>query len=115
MQQLAWDVMAETDKEVNEESFTEGFNALLEQNSSLFIQQTEGLTTYQLNFIRLLCKGIHSAFNTQSVADLYPLGSKSNVDRIKKSLIAKEIITIEREGIYLADCVFELWFKREMM
>lgn len=115
VQQLAWDVMAETDKEVNEESFTEGFNALLEQNSSLFIQQTEGLTTYQLNFIRLLCKGIHSAFNTQSVADLYPLGSKSNVDRIKKSLIAKEIITIEREGIYLADCVFELWFKREMM
>lgn len=115
VQQLAWDVMAETDKEVNEESFTEGFNALLEQNSSLFIQQTEGLTTYQLNFIRLLCKGIHSAFNTRSVADLYPLGSKSNVDRIKKSLIAKEIITIEREGIYLADCVFELWFKREMM
>ena len=115
VQQLAWDVMAETDKEVNEESFTEGFNALLEQNSSLFIQQTEGLTTYQLNFIRLLCKGIHSAFNTQSVADLYPLGSKSNVDRIKKSLIDKEIITIEREGIYLADCVFELWFKREMM
>lgn len=115
VQQLAWDVMAETDKEVNEVSFTEGFNALLEQNSSLFIQQTEGLTTYQLNFIRLLCKGIHSAFNTQSVADLYPLGSKSNVDRIKKSLIDKEIITIEREGIYLADCVFELWFKREMM
>ena len=115
VQQLAWDVMAETDKEVNEESFTEGFNALLEQNSSLFIQQTEGLTTYQLNFIRLLCKGIHSAFNTQSVADLYPLGCKSNVDRIKKSLIDKEIITIEREGIYLADCVFEFWFKREMM
>ena len=115
VQQLAWDVMAETDKEVDEESFTEGFNALLEQNSSFFIQQTEGLTTYQLNFIRLLCKGIHSGFNTQSVADLYPLGSKSNVDRIKKSLIDKEIITIEREGIYLADCVFELWFKKEMM
>ena len=115
VQQLAWNVMAETEIEVNEESFTEGFNALLEQNSSLFIQQTEGLTTYQLNFIRLLCNGIHSGFNTQSVVELYSLGSKSNVDRIKKCLIDRELITIEKEGVFVADCVFELWFKREMM
>ena len=115
VQQLAWNVMAETEIEVNEESFTEGFNALLEQNSSLFIQQTEGLTTYQLNCIRLLCNGIHSGFNTQSVVELYSLGSKSNVDRIKKCLIDRELITIEKEGVFLADCVFELWFKREMM
>lgn len=115
VQQLAWNVMAETEIEVNEESFTEGFNALLEQNSSLFIQQTEGLTTYQLNFIRLLCNGIHSGFNTQSVVELYSLGSKSNVDRIKKCLIDRELITIEKEGVFLADCVFELWFKRKMM
>ena len=115
VQQLAWDVMAETEIEVNEESFTEGFNALLEQNSSLFIQQTEGLTTYQLNFIRLLCNGIHSGFNTQSVVEQYSLGSKSNVDRIKKCLIDRELITIEKEGVFLADCLFELWFKREMM
>lgn len=115
VQQLAWNVMAETEKEVNEESFTDGINALLEQNSSLFIQQTEGLTTYQLNFIRLLCNGIHSGFNTQSVVELYFLGSKSNVDRIKKCLIDRELITIEKEGVFLADCVFELWFKRNMM
>ena len=115
VQQLAWNVMAETEIEENEESFTEGFNALLEQNSSLFIQQTEGLTTYQLNFIRLLCNGIHSGFNTQSVVEQYSLGSKSNVDRIKKCLIDRELITIEKEGVCLADCVFELWFKREMM
>lgn len=115
VQQLAWNVMAETEKEVNEESFEEGLKALLEQNSSLFIQQTEGLTTYQLNFIRLLCKDIHSGFTTQTVSEIYPLGSKSNIDRIKKSLVDKEIITIEKEGIFLADSVFELWFKREMM
>ena len=115
VQQLAWNVMAETGKEVNEESFEEGLKALLEQNSSLFIQQTEGLTTYQLNFIRLLCKDIHSGFTTQAVSEIYPLGSKSNIDRIKKSLVDKEIITVEKDGIFLADSVFELWFKREMM
>ena len=115
VQQLAWNVMAETEKEVNEESFEEGLKALLEQNSSLFIQQTDGLTTYQLNFIRLLCKDIHSGFTTQAVSEIYPLGSKSNIDRIKKSLVDKEIVTIEKDGIFLADSVFELWFKREMM
>ena len=115
VQQLAWNVMAETEKEVNDESFKEGLNALFEQNSSLFIQQTEGLTTYQLNFIRLLCKDIHSGFTTQTVSEIYPLGSKSNIDRIKKSLVDKEIITVEKDGIFLADSVFELWFKREMM
>ena len=107
--------MAETEKEVNEESFEEGLKALLEQSSGLFIQQTEGLTTYQLNFIRLLCQGIHAGFTTQAVSETYPLGSKSNIDCIKKSLVDKEIITIEKEGIFLADSVFELWFKREMM
>ena len=115
VQQLAWNVMAETEKEVNEQSFKEGLKALLEQNSSLFIQQTEGLTTYQLNFIRLLCKDIHTGFTTKAVSEIYPLGSKSNVDRIKKCLIEKEIITIEKDGVSLADSVFELWFKREMM
>ena len=115
VQQLAWNVMAETEKEVNEESFEEGLKALLEQSSGLFIQQTEGLTTYQLNFIRLLCQGIHAGFTTQAVSETYPLGSKSNIDRIKKSLVDKEIITIEKEGIFLADSVFELWFKKEMM
>jgi GTP-binding protein LepA len=43
--------MAETEKEVNEECLLSGINALLQQCNSLFVQQTESLTTYQLNFI----------------------------------------------------------------
>lgn len=115
VQQLAWNVMAETEKEVNEECLLSGINALLQQCNSLFVQQTESLTTYQLNFIRLLCKGIHSGFTAQNITEDLPLGSKSNIDRIKKSLIDKEIIYIEKQDVFLADCVFELWFKKEMM
>jgi len=115
VQQLAWNVMAETEKEVNEESLQNGINALMQQCNGLFVQQTEGLTTYQLNFLRLLCSGIHTGFTAQTIADTYPLGSKSNIDRIKKSLVDKELITIEKDGIFIADCVLELWFKREMM
>ena len=115
VQQLAWNVMAETEKEVNEETLQSGINALLQQCHGLFVQQTEGLTTYQLNFLRLLCSGVHSGFTAQAVTETYPLGSKSNIDRIKKALIDKELITLEKDGIFIADCVFELWFKREMM
>lgn len=115
VQQLAWNVMAETEKKVNEECLLSGINALLQQCNSLFVQQTESLTTYQLNFIRLLCKGKHSGFTAQNITEDLPLGSKSNIDRIKKSLIDKEIIYIEKQGVFLADCVFELWFKKEMM
>lgn len=115
VQQLAWNVMAETEEEVDEESMQNGINALLQQCNSLFVQQTESLTTYQLNFIRLLCKGVHSGFTTRNIADTYPLGSKSNVDRIKKALEDREIITIKKDGVFLSDYVFKLWFKREMM
>ncbi len=115
VQQLAWNVMAETETEVDEESLQNGIDSLLQQCSSFFVQQTEGLTTYQLNFIRLLCNGIHTGFTAQGIAETFPLGTKSNIDRIKKALIDKELITIEKDGVYLADSVFERWFKREMM
>lgn len=115
VQQLAWNVLAETEKVVGEDSFSAGVRALLAQCSSLFVQQTQGLTTYQLNFIRAICSGVHAEFGSKEVAERFPLGSKSNVDRIKKALTDKEIIDERRNGVYLADVVFELWFKAEMM
>lgn len=115
VQQLAWNVMAETEYEVDESCLKNGIEALLAQCDSLFVQQTEGLTTYQLNFIRLLCSGVHSGFTSQEVSNDYPLGTKSNIDRIKHALQDREIITIGKKGVYLSDSVFELWFKREMM
>lgn len=71
--------------------------------------------TQSFLFVLLLCKGIPSGFTAQNITEDFPLGSKSNIDRIKKSLIDKEIIYIEKQGVFLADCVFELWFKKEMM
>lgn len=115
VQQLAWNVMAETVSTVDEECMQNGINALLQQCNSLFVQQTEGLTTYQLNFIRAVCSGIHSGFGAKDVAQTFPLGTKSNIDRIKKVLQEKEIITITKEGVFLADSIFERWFKDAMM
>lgn len=115
VQQLAWNVMAETDKVVTEESLSKGIEALLAQNSSFFTEQTRGLSTYQLNFIRAICSGYHSGFTSKEVANRFPMGTKSNIPRIKASLLDREIIDEDDSGVVLADCVFQSWFVREFM
>lgn len=55
VQQLAWNVMVETDREVDEESFAWGCTALLSQCHSYFLEQIKGMSSYQMNFIRILC------------------------------------------------------------
>ncbi len=115
VQQLAWNVMMETEQVVDEASVERGISALLQQCNSLFIQQTERLSTYQMNFLKLVCSGVHSGFSTKQVSEQYALGSKSNIDRLKKSLEERELITIEKEGVFIADSVFYLWFTREFL
>lgn len=115
VQQLAWNVMAETDKVATEESLANGIEELLAQNSSFFTEQTRGLSTYQLNFIRAICKGYHTGFTSKEVAGLFPMGTKSNIQRIKASLLDREIIDEDNNGVVLADCVFQRWFMREFM
>ena len=115
VQQLAWNVMAETDKEVTEADFENAKEALIAQCSALFVQQTQGLTTYQLNFLRALCSGIHSDFGSKKVGEQFMLGTKSNIARLKTTLTERELIEERKDGVYLADVVFEMWFRREMM
>lgn len=43
------------------------------------------------------------------------MGSKSNITRIRATLLDREIIEEDEEGIRLADCVFRQWFVREFM
>ena len=76
VQQLAWNVLAETDKVTTEEDFNHGVDALLAQCSALFEEQLKGLTSYQMNFIRALCDGVSSDFSSKTILETYNLGSK---------------------------------------
>lgn len=115
VQQLAWNVMAETDKVATDESLRNGIGELIAQNASYFTEQTRGLSTYQLNFIRAICKGYHTGFTSKNVFEQFPMGTKSNIPRIKASLLDREIIDENETGIVLADAVFQKWFVREFM
>lgn len=112
VQQLSWNVFAETDKDVTEKTLSVAIDELFAQSSALFMQQIEGLTTYQMNFIRAICSGIHTGFGTQATIKNFNLGTKSNLTRIKTSLTEKEIIETVNGQVYLADPVFELWFRK---
>ena len=114
VQQLAWNLLAETTDTATDADLESAVDALLAQCSGLFIEQTIGLSAYQLNFIRALCAGIHSDFGSKKVNEEYPLGSKSNVARIKKALVERELIEECPEGTFLTDPVFERWFNREI-
>lgn len=112
VQQFAWNVFAETEHEATAEAFANGLEALMAQCRGLFEQQIQSLTSYQLNFIRALCDGVHSDFGSKAVLENYNLGTKSNISRIKTALRDRELIDITREGIYLEDPVFRMWFMR---
>lgn len=115
VQQLAWNILAETDQETTEQEFNTGVEALMTQCSGLFLEQLQGLTSYQINFIRAICNGVHTDFGSKAVLEEYNLGSKSNISRIKESLLDKELIETDADGVYLEDPVFKMWFKREYM
>jgi AAA+ ATPase superfamily predicted ATPase len=114
VQQLAWNVLAETKKETTDQDFVNGLQALLSQCSGLFEQHIHGLTSYQMNFIRAICAGIHSDFGSKAVLEEYSLGTKSNISRIKTALQDRELIEITKDGVFLEDPVFKIWFKRNV-
>ena len=73
VQQLAWNVLVETDKETTEQDFENGVQALLAQCSGLFEQHIQGLTAYQMNFIRAICNGVHTDFGSKTILEEYNL------------------------------------------
>ena len=114
VQQLAWNVLAETEKITTEQDFNHGVDALLAQCSALFEEQLKGLTGYQMNFLRALCDGVCTDFGSKAILENYNLGSKSNIVRIKTALQDKEMIDFDKDCVYLEDPVFRIWCKRNM-
>lgn len=113
VQQLAWLVWVHTDKIATEENFEEAWQDLLDQNTPLFEKQTENLTMYQLNFLKAIIDGVSKEFTTKNVLEKYNLGTSSSVAVVKRALIKKELIDIEKKEIVISDIVLKEWLKRE--
>lgn len=114
VQQLAWLVWIRTDRVATERDFEMAYQDIIDQNTPLFEKQTESLTTYQMNFLRAIIDGVHGEFTTQEVLQKYQLGSSANVSIVKRALIKKELIEIEKRQVIIPDPIMEEWLKREL-
>ena len=114
VQQLAWNVMIEAEKEVVDKDVESAYDEMLRQSSSLFIEQISSLTSSQINFLKAVADGVNTGFTSEVVLRKYDLGSKSNVSKIIKKLIEKELIDKSGKEISMADPVFLTWFRRSI-
>lgn len=112
VQQLSWDVMLNTEKAVTDETIQAGVEDLLIQCTPLFMEQTGGLSSFQLNMLRAIVDGQHNQWTSQEVISKYNLGTKSNVTKMQKTLIERDFIVATEEGLYLSDPVMGLWLQR---
>lgn len=117
VQQLAWFVWLRTADEAtaSDADLQYGIDRLLDACEPLFIQQTEELSAYQMNFLRAIVNGVHTGFTQSTVLNTYRLGTAANVTRLKKALIEKDLITIPApKHLEMSDPILALWLKRRV-
>ena len=117
VQQLAWFVWLRTADEAtaSDADLQYGIDRLLDACEPLFIQQTEELSAYQMNFLRAIVNGVHTGFTQSTVLNSYRLGTAANVTRLKKALIEKDLITITApKHLEMSDPILALWLKRSV-
>lgn len=114
VQQLAWLVWVHTDKTATNQDFELAYQDMLDQNTPLFEKQTESLTTNQLNFLRAVIESPDSELSSQEILQKYQLGSSANVVVIKKALLKKELIEIEKRKVIIPDPILKAWLKKEL-
>lgn len=113
VQQLSWNVLLNTEREVDEAVFQASLTDLVNQSEPLFVTQTEGLTAYQMNFLGALCEGVTTDLTSRETLSRFRLGSKSNIDRIRRTLLERDLIALTPSGIAIADPVLQLWLGRK--
>lgn len=115
VQQLAWFVWLHSGLAATAEDVEFGVDRLLDACEPLFIQQTESLSAYQMNFLHLLADGIHSGFTKTAVLRSYRLGTAANIVRLKKTLTEKDLITMSAPANYeISDPILSLWLKKRV-
>ena len=115
VQQLSWLVWLQTDFQATKEDVEYGIDHMLDACEPLFIQQTESLSSYQMNFLRALTDGVTTGFTRSEILNNYQLGTAANISRLKKALTEKDLITLTApKKLEISDPILALWLKRRV-
>lgn len=92
-----------------------GVSRLLDACEPLFIQQTEDLSAYQMNFLHAIVNGVHTGFTQSAVLARYRLGTAANVTRLKKALVEKDLLTTTApKHLDMSDPILAMWLKKRV-
>ena len=100
---------------MDETDIKQATDDLLATNEVLFMQMVEPLSEYQLNFLRALSSGITKNFGLAKIREKYQLGRYSNISRLQKALLERDLIEKRGTELAITDPVFAKWFQRKMM
>ena len=115
MQQLSWLVWLRSGSNATEDNLDNAIDSLLDACEPLFIQQTESLSAYQMNFLHVLADGIHSGFTRSELLEKYRLGTAANISRLRKALTEKDLIAMTApKNLEISDPILTLWLKRRV-
>ena len=117
VQQLAWFVWLRTADAASatSEDVQYGIDRLLDACEPLFIQQTEDLSAYQMNFLHALVNGVHTGFTQSAILSNYCLGTAANITRLKNALIEKDLVmTTAPKHLEMSDPILALWLKKRV-
>ena len=107
LQQLARNVWQISGNRVTESDLSEAIQALKSEAYQLYVELLDGLTNYQVSFLKALLAKETQLYST-GVINHYALGSSANVKRMLKALSDKGIINTSADEITFADPVFKL-------
>jgi hypothetical protein len=108
VQQFSQLVWYNTPRKCTREILDFSLEGMLSQNTMLYQKEIDNLSNTQLNFLKALCDGVTHLSSSEAL-QTYNLGTSANINRIKTSLVSKEIIDTEGNRIEFLDPVFRLW------
>lgn len=112
---VAWLVWLKTKDTATKDDLTYATGRLLDACEPLFIQQTEDLSAYQMNFLKALTDRVNTGFTQSAILGKYHLGTAANITRLKKSLTDRDLITtVAAKQIEMCDPILALWLKKRV-
>lgn len=112
VQHLCWIVWYKSGNTVKDNDIQSALEDLLEQNKVFFQREIEQVSDFQLNFLRALAFGVTSGFSKKDILKKYSLESSANVQSIKRSLIKKDLIYIDKENkLVFTDPLLRIWIR----
>ena len=109
--QILWYISGAKVKDTDVE---EALNRISQQNELQFQKTIDGLTTYQINYLKALCAGVTSIHSKESIK-MYSLGTTATIQRSIQSLLQKDVIDTMGKEVMLVDPAFKWWFKRNFL